>query len=382
MKSENVLIVEDEMIISANLEEALLNLGYSDIECAFNANDAIDALKNKDYNIVLMDVMLGRGIDGIDVVEEIRKIKDLQVIYVTGNSDNQTVDKAKRTLPSGFLTKPVTEHNLKIQLELLLFKQSLSKNEISEHRAVKSIYEGDISELEFTLYSDGTIISVSPTIRKVTGIAGYKYAGMNIATAGIGSDIYNLLQDGLRGTQAKGKYICYGRVFSPFLGDRLVMVQCNSKTPQISEFLFTDITSVSSDGEGLGSIAVASENNDILRGVKGLAAILPGTQIKALISNSSDLKEYLQSCAEGIVLIDVKLRGLRTILHERQKNNNCKIVLMASPLVEQELLAGVEHFVFDGYISKVASDANFVEMVSAIKNNGKYYDPCLNKVLN
>lgn len=382
MKTENVLIVEDEMIISANLEETLLNLGYSNIECVFNATDAIEALKSKDYNIVLMDVKLGRGLDGIDVVEEVRKIKDLQVIYVTGNSDDETVDKAKRTLPSGFLTKPVTEHNLKIQLELLLFKQMVTKSEISEYREVKNIYEGDISELEFTLYSDGTIISVSPVIRKVTGIAGYKYAGMHISNAGIGSDIYNLLQDGLRGTQANGKYMCYGKVFSPFIGERLVMVQCSAKTQQISEFLFTDITSVSGEGEGLGSIAIASENSDILRGVKGLAAILPGTQIKAIISNSSDLKEFLNTCKEGIVLVDIKLRGLRSILHEREKNNNCKIVLMASPLIEHELLAGIEPSLFDGYISKVANDSTFVEMVSVIKNKGKYYDSCLDKVLN
>lgn len=382
MRNEKVLVVEDEMIISANMEETLQNLGYSDIACAYTADEALNLLKQNEYDIVLMDVKLGRGIDGIDVVEEIRKTKDLQVVYVTGNSDDETVDKAKRTLPSGFLTKPVTEHNLKIQLELLLFKQKMHKNEISEHREVKNIYEGDISELEFTIYSDGTIISVSPVIRKVTGVAGYKYAGMHISTAGIGSDIYNLLQDGLRGAQSNGKYMCYGKVYSPFLGERLVMVQCSAKTKQITEFLFTDITSVSNESDGSGAIAIASENTDILRGVKGLTAILPGTQIKAVISSSSDLAEYLLTCKEGIVLVDVKLRGIRNILLQRDRNNDCKIVLMASPLIEHELLSGIEPYVFDGYISKIASDATFVEMISVLKNKGKFYDPCLDKVLN
>lgn len=382
MKEERVLVVEDEIVIAANMEETLQNLGYTNIVCVYTAEDALIALKHNNFDVVLMDVKLGRGIDGIDVVEEIRKVKDLRVIYVTGNSDDETVNKAKRTLPSGFLTKPVTEHNLKIQMELLLFKNKMIKDEISEHQEVKNIYEGDISELEITLYSDGTIISASPVIRKVTGVAGYKYSGTNIATAGLGSDIYNLLNDGLKNAISSEKHITYGKIFSPFLGERLVLMQSNAKTKHIVEFLFTDITSSGDSNSTLVNIAVATENTDILRGVKGLTSVAPNLHISGVITDSTSLQEYLQSCNDGIVLADVKLHGLRNILLQHRSKSNCKIILMASPLLEHELLTSIEPFVFDGYISKVASDATFLEMISSVKNSGKYYDPCLDKVLN
>jgi response regulator RpfG family c-di-GMP phosphodiesterase len=59
MMNERILIVEDEMIISATIEETLNKIGYANIETAFNAKKAKELMNSKGYDLVLMDVKLG-----------------------------------------------------------------------------------------------------------------------------------------------------------------------------------------------------------------------------------------------------------------------------------------------------------------------------------
>jgi two-component system, response regulator PdtaR len=120
MKAERILIIEDEAIISECIKEILNNLGYRHVESADNAAAGLEILRRNDYDVVLMDINLGEGTDGIDIINELKKTKKVPVIYLTGNSDPLTLGKAKTTLPVAFITKPVSETNLRVQLELFL----------------------------------------------------------------------------------------------------------------------------------------------------------------------------------------------------------------------------------------------------------------------
>lgn len=93
MKQQSVLIVEDEIIICANLQDSLKRLGYENIKVAATADEALCTLKNNDFDVVLMDVKLNDQMDGIDIINKVKKHKDVEVIYVTGNSDDYTVAK-------------------------------------------------------------------------------------------------------------------------------------------------------------------------------------------------------------------------------------------------------------------------------------------------
>ncbi|MGV2481307.1 UNVERIFIED_CONTAM: response regulator, partial [Salmonella enterica subsp. enterica serovar Weltevreden] len=59
------------MIISATIEESLNKIGYYNIEIAFNAQKAFELIDRNTCDVILMDINLGKGKDGIDVIEEI-----------------------------------------------------------------------------------------------------------------------------------------------------------------------------------------------------------------------------------------------------------------------------------------------------------------------
>ena len=70
-------------------------------------------LQSNQVDLILMDIMLEGEIDGIDAMEQIRGTSDVDVIYVTGNSDNSTIERAQKTNYVEYLVKPIVFDQLK-----------------------------------------------------------------------------------------------------------------------------------------------------------------------------------------------------------------------------------------------------------------------------
>lgn len=115
-----ILIVEDEYIIAANLQENLESLGYSVLGVASSAAGAIDKALALKPDIVLMDIRLQGERDGIHAAEQIWSLLQTPVIYLTGHSDKNTLDRAKITFPFGFILKPVKKQELYVAIETAL----------------------------------------------------------------------------------------------------------------------------------------------------------------------------------------------------------------------------------------------------------------------
>jgi PAS domain S-box-containing protein len=115
-----ILIVEDEYIIAANLRENLESLSYEVVDIASTAEEAIAKATQLRPNLVLMDIRLQGEQDGIQAAEEIWQQLKIPVIYVTGHSDQSTLDRAKATFPFGYLLKPVREKELCVAIETAL----------------------------------------------------------------------------------------------------------------------------------------------------------------------------------------------------------------------------------------------------------------------
>lgn len=118
--SVNILVVEDEFIIAEDLQETLIQLGYKNIEYAANYADAIEHLKNKPFNIALLDVNLNDTKDGIDVAHFIKEHYQMPFIFVTSNADKGTIDRAKEVKPNGYIIKPFNKADIYSSIELAL----------------------------------------------------------------------------------------------------------------------------------------------------------------------------------------------------------------------------------------------------------------------
>jgi len=113
IQDKKVLIVEDDMIISMVLERMIHKLGHIVIDKIITGREAIDTTLSEKPDLILMDIQLKDDIDGITAMQEIRKESDVHVIYITGNSDQYNLSRAKETNFIDYLVKPIQMSHLK-----------------------------------------------------------------------------------------------------------------------------------------------------------------------------------------------------------------------------------------------------------------------------
>lgn len=117
-----ILIVEDDMIIAANLSLQLTKLGYDVIGIVSRGEDAISSANQNKPDIILMDVNLRGAIDGIDAAIAIHLQNEIPIIYLTANNDDGTFSRAKETQPYAFISKPFNKLNLQRTIALVVEK--------------------------------------------------------------------------------------------------------------------------------------------------------------------------------------------------------------------------------------------------------------------
>lgn len=115
-----VLIVEDEYIIAANLQEYLTSLGYDILDIAVSVEEAVQMVTTLRPDIVLLDIRLQGKLDGIQIAEFIRSHLQIPVIFVTGHSDNNILERAHQTFPFGYVLKPVKGPELHLAIATAL----------------------------------------------------------------------------------------------------------------------------------------------------------------------------------------------------------------------------------------------------------------------
>ena len=102
-----ILIVEDEALLAMSYKMALHGGACEVVGIARNAEEALRLTKEKQPEVVLMDIKLQGQVDGIEVAREILRDLKISVIYMTGNTDEETKKRALGTHPMAYLEKPV-----------------------------------------------------------------------------------------------------------------------------------------------------------------------------------------------------------------------------------------------------------------------------------
>ena len=120
MDKVQVLIVEDEAIISMDLRYKLEALGYSVIAEIESGEEAVEAVSQLRPDVVLMDIGLSGEMDGIDAAAQIRNRFGVPVVYVTAYLGGATLDRAEMTEPSGYILKPFDDAKLRAVVEMAI----------------------------------------------------------------------------------------------------------------------------------------------------------------------------------------------------------------------------------------------------------------------
>jgi len=147
----SVIIVEDEAVIAMEIEMVLRDLGYRIAGKANNGLRALDLLSSTSPDIVLLDIDLRGSISGIEVAQVIREKYDFPFVFLTALADATTLDRAKKTMPYGYIVKPFNENDLRSTIELALYRFA-SQQMAKEPPTLEQINEGLLSPLSLREY--------------------------------------------------------------------------------------------------------------------------------------------------------------------------------------------------------------------------------------
>lgn len=134
-----IIVVEDEALIADNIADILENCGYEIPAVCGKAETALIEIEAKRPDLVLLDINLKGNLDGIDLAHEVNKRHKIPFIFLTSNSDEKTIERAKLTSPAGFIVKPFNKADLQSSIEIAIYKNNqASLNSDSTNKNTKN----------------------------------------------------------------------------------------------------------------------------------------------------------------------------------------------------------------------------------------------------
>jgi len=163
-----ILIVEDEIIIAKEIQNSLRGLGYPSSTIVKSGEEAIKRAQEIHPDLILMDIMLQGHIDGIQAAEHIRDRVDVPIIYLTAYSDDKTLERAKKTEPSGYILKPFEETELRTTIKMALYRHEMERR-LKEREQWYLTVLRSIVDAVITTDEKGIITFMNPIAEALTG---------------------------------------------------------------------------------------------------------------------------------------------------------------------------------------------------------------------
>jgi CheY-like chemotaxis protein len=125
---KKILLVEDEAIIGLSGKKQLEKYGYNVLH-TMTGEKAIDIVlnQNESIDLILMDIDLGRGIDGVMAAKLILKEKEIPIVFLSNHTEPEIVEKTKKIASYGYVVKSsgIRVLNESIKMAFKLFNAKL-----------------------------------------------------------------------------------------------------------------------------------------------------------------------------------------------------------------------------------------------------------------
>jgi diguanylate cyclase (GGDEF)-like protein len=119
-ESKRILVIEDERIIARDICKTLEEMGYVVCGTGRSSSEALEQATAHRPDLVLMDIRIEGALDGVETATELKRRHHVPVIFLTGNTDEGTLERAVRAKPDGYLSKPFTRATLRSAVEVAL----------------------------------------------------------------------------------------------------------------------------------------------------------------------------------------------------------------------------------------------------------------------
>lgn len=168
MNALRILVVEDEILVAKDLEATLTKLGFEVCALCRTGEEALSAMQRFRPDVVLMDIQLEQGMDGVETATRLQAEHRAPVVFLTAYADDATLARARAAQPYGYLLKPFHQSELRSVVELAYARHAaLVTLQTSEDRFVstlRSMAEGVISTDML-----GVINFLNPVAEQLTG---------------------------------------------------------------------------------------------------------------------------------------------------------------------------------------------------------------------
>ena len=140
MAKANIMIVEDEAIVGEELKISLEDMGYAVTSIVKSGEQTIEKADQERPDLILMDIKLKGQMDGIEAADLIRSRLDIPVIFLTAYADDDKIERAKLTMPFGYILKPFQDRDLEVTIEIALYTAKIDaerkqmQDELAKHR--------------------------------------------------------------------------------------------------------------------------------------------------------------------------------------------------------------------------------------------------------
>jgi PAS domain S-box-containing protein len=191
MANAQILIVEDEEIIAADIKSTLEELGYTVSAVVSSGKEAVQKASETAPDLVLMDTILKGDMDGIEAAKQIQNCFSIPVVYLTASADDNTLQRAKISDPYGYVLKPLDVRELHISIEIALYKHKTTKRFKESEQQLATITRC-MGDGMIVTDARGMITFMNPIAEALTGWKHEEASGRNLI------EVFNLTENPIK----------------------------------------------------------------------------------------------------------------------------------------------------------------------------------------
>jgi two-component system, cell cycle sensor histidine kinase and response regulator CckA len=166
VSEKRILVVEDEQIVAMDIKLHLERFGYRVPQVCASGEEALEAARVVQPDLVIMDIKLQGRLDGLETANQIKDEHDIPVILLTAYADENTLERAKYTQPFGYIIKPFEERELRTTIVMALYRHTMERELVQRERLFATTLRS-ISDCVVVSDTEGTVTYMNPAAQKV-----------------------------------------------------------------------------------------------------------------------------------------------------------------------------------------------------------------------